>query len=658
MKTPVSTFVALYTLATLFTLDAAASADLASARSALLALREALGGRTLLWNTSSQNPCSWHGVQCRNNVVVALQLPGFSLSGQISPGIFKNMRSLKFLSLRFNQLSGNLPADLGFCTQLRSVYVQDNNFSGEIPEFFSQLRKVVRLNMANNEFSGEIPRWLRNLTRLKTLYLENNRLTGFLPEIKLELEQFNVSNNKLNGTIPVSLESMPVTAFQGTKLCGKPLHICPGLAAGTGVFAGELRKKKKKGLSGGVIAGIVVGVVVALAIILMIVVFVCGKKKRKQTNAVPFSSINKQVEADVSGEIPVRDGGDVGYSNGVASATTAVNRNMNVEEVNGEGGVNKKLVFFGNGVGGKLFDLEELLRASAEVLGKGTFGTSYKAVTEIGTMVVVKRLRDVTITESEFREKVEVVGAINHENLVPLRAYYYSLDEKLLVYDYMSMGSLSAYLHGNKGTGRTSLNWEMRSSIALGVARGVTYLHSQGSNVSHGNIKSSNILLTNSYNPMVSDLGLSQLVGPSSSSTPNRVNGYRAPEVTDLRKVSQQADVYSFGVLLLELLTGKAPTHALVNEEGVDLPRWVQSVVKDDWAAEVFDIELLRDQHAEEEMVALLEVAIECAAQYPGSRPSMSEAYDRIQQLCISTAKHADGLNPDMSGEIDDISST
>ncbi|KAK9758377.1 hypothetical protein RND81_01G225800 [Saponaria officinalis] len=651
MKTPLSVSVGVFILATLVTLTCA---DLDSTRSALLALREALGGRTLLWNTGSP-PCSWHGVQCKNDIVVALQLPGFSLSAQIPPGIFKNLTSLKLLSLRFNQISGNLPSDLGLCTQIRSIYLQDNNFTGVIPEFFTQLKKIVRLNLANNDFTGEIPRSLRNLTRLKTLYLENNRFTGFLPELKLELDQFNVSNNKLNGTIPVSLESMPVSAFGGTKLCGKPLQICPGIAAGTGVFTRELHNKK--GLSGGAIAGIVVGAVVAFAIILMILVFTCGKKKRKQTNAVPFSSINKQIEVDVSGEIPVRDGGDVGFSNGVASTAVPVNGNgRNIEEVDG-GGVNKKLVFFGNGVGGKLFDLEELLRASAEVLGKGTFGTSYKAVTEIGTIVVVKRLRDVTISEGEFKEKVEVVGAINHENLVPLRAYYYSLDEKLLVYDYMPTGSLSAYLHGNKGAGRTSLNWEMRSSIALGVARGITYLHSQGSNVSHGNIKSSNILLTNSYKPMVSDLGLAQLVGPSSSSTPNRVNGYRAPEVTDLRKVSQQADVYSFGVLLLELLTGKAPTHALVNEEGVDLPRWVQSVVKDEWASEVFDIELLRDQHAEEEMVLLLEVAIECAAQYPGSRPSMSEANRRIQQLCDSTYKQADGFNPAMSGEIDDIAS-
>ncbi|GJS56583.1 probable inactive receptor kinase RLK902 [Tanacetum coccineum] len=217
------------------------------------------------------------------------------------------------------------------------------------------------------------------------------------------------------------------------------------------------------------------------------------------------------------------------------------------------------------------FDLEDLLRASTEVLGKGTFGTTYKAVLEMGFAVAVKRLKDVTMGDKEFKEKIEDVGAMDNENLVPLRAYYCNGEEKLLVYDYMPMGSLSALLHGNRGAGRTPLNWETRSAIALGAARGITYLHAQGSTVSHGNIKSSNILLTTSYEARVSDFGLAQLVGPNA--TPTRVDGYRAPEVTDIRKVSQKADVYSFGVLLLELLTGKAPTHALLNEEGVDLPR-------------------------------------------------------------------------------------
>lgn len=198
---------------------------------------------------------------------------------------------------------------------------------------------------------------------------------------------------------------------------------------------------------------------------------------------------------------------------------------------------------------------------------------------------------------------------------------------------YLYVAPLFIYFSiGNKGAGKTPLNWDIRSGIAYGVARGIKYLHSQGPDVSHGNIKSSNVLLTKSYNARVSDFGLAQLVGPPSS--PNRVAGYRAPEVTDPRKVSQKADVYSFGVLLLELLTGKAPSHAVLNEEGVDLPRWVQSVVQEEWRSEVFDVELLS---VEEEMVQMLELALDCAARYPDRRPSMYEATSRIEGLCPSS---------------------
>ncbi|CAK9145429.1 unnamed protein product [Ilex paraguariensis] len=199
---------------------------------------------------------------------------------------------------------------------------------------------------------------------------------------------------------------------------------------------------------------------------------------------------------------------------------------------------------------------------------------------------------------------------------------------------------------GNRGSGRTPLNWETRSGIALGAARGIAYLHARGSSVSHGNIKSSNILLTKSYEARVSDFGLAQLVGPLTTSV--RVAGYRAPEVTDARKVSQEADVYSFGVLLLELLTGKAPTQALLNEEGFDLPRWVKSVAQEEWTAEVFDLELLRYQNAEDDMVQLLQLAIECTDQYPDKRPSMAAVTNRVEELFRSRLQQEEDESSDI----------
>lgn len=636
--------------------------DLAADRAALISLRSSVGGRTLFWNITQSTPCFWAGVNCENNRVTVLRLPGVALSGPLPTGIFSNLTQLRTLSLRLNALTGQLPPDLAACTNIRNLYLQGNLFSGEIPEFLFGLHDLVRLNLGENNFTGEISMGFQNFTRLRSLLLENNRLSGSIPDLKLEkLEQFNVSNNLLNGSIPERFKAFDSSSFLGNSLCGQPLADACATGGANGSIVvpssptdgGNGGKRKK--LSGGAIAGIVIGSIVGFFLIVLILMFLCRKKGSKKSRSIDIASI-KQQELAIPGEKPIGevDNGS-GYGNGngysvAAAAAAAMVGNGKGGEVNGAGA--KKLVFFGKA--SRVFDLEDLLRASAEVLGKGTFGTAYKAVLEMGTVVAVKRLKDVTISEREFKEKIEMVGAMDQENLVPLRAYYYSRDEKLLVYDYMTMGSLSALLHGNKGAGRTPLNWEIRSGIALGAARGIQYLHSQGPNVSHGNIKSSNILLTQSYEARVSDFGLAHLVGPSS--TPNRVAGYRAPEVTDPRKVSQKADVYSFGVLLLELLTGKPPTHALLNEEGVDLPRWVQSIVREEWTSEVFDLELLRYQNVEEEMVQLLQLGIDCAAQYPDNRPSMSEVTSRIEELCRTCLREDQDLQPDVVDVDDNLS--
>lgn len=615
------------------------SLDLNSDRHALLALRAAVGGRTLLWNTSNPTPCNWAGVLCENNRVTILRLPAASLSGEIPPNTISNLTRVRTISLRYNRLSGPIPSDISQLIELRNLYLQDNQFDGSLPSSFFTLHMMVRLDLSNNSFSGEIPSGFNNLTRLRTLLLENNQFSGSIPELKLsKLVQFDVSGNSLNGSIPKSLEGMPVSAFTGNSLCGKPLDVCPGNAttqpaiATDGIDIGNVHKKKK--LSGGAIAGIVVGSVVGFLLLLLILFVLCRKRSGNNARSVDVATY-KQPETELSPEKPNVDAESGGGANNGYSVAAAAAAAMTATGKGGEIGGNgvKKLIFFGSA---RMFDLEDLLRASAEVLGKGTFGTAYKAVLEMGTIVAVKRLKDVTLSDMEFREKIDKVGEMNHENLVPLRAYYYSREEKLLVYDYMPMGSLSALLHGNKVAGRTPLDWEVRSGIALGTAQGIEYIHSRGSSV-HGNIKSSNVLLTKSYEARVSDFGLAQLVGPPTS--PTRVAGYRAPEVTDPRKVSQKADVYSFGVLLLELLTGKAPTHALLNEDGVDLPRWVQSIVREQWTSEVFDLELLRYQSVEEEMVQLLQLAIDCAAQYPDHRPSMSEVCERIQELRRSSLR-------------------
>ncbi|KAL9160681.1 hypothetical protein ABFS82_08G216500 [Erythranthe guttata] len=615
-----------YLLLLLFTaaiLLPSAAPDIASDRAALLGLRSAVGGRVLLWDLSSSTPCTWPGVVCspENSSVVELHLPGMGLSGQLPPKSFANMTNLLTLSLRYNALSGPLPADMfASVTSLRNLYLQHNFFSGQIPDTLFALTSLVRVNLAGNNFSGPISPSFNNLTRLGTLYLQDNHFSGPIPDLNLPLlAQFNVSNNNLTGGIPDSLAGKPKNSFAGNSLCGDPIDTC------------TLKNPKKKKLSGGAIAGIIIGSVLGFLLILLLLFCLCRALSRKGARSKD-EVVSKEREVD----IPAEDGGAAAAAaagGGNFAAALGTKEKEKGENSLTSGGGKKGLIFVGKT--NWSFDLGDLLKASAEVLGKGSYGTAYKAVMENGLAVAVKRIRDVNMGEKEFGEKMEEIGRIEHENLVCLRAYYFNKDEKLLVFDYLPMGSLSALLHGNKGASRTPLNWETRATIALGAARGISHLHSQSPTTAHGNIKSSNILLTKTYEARVCDFGLAQLAsGPAAS--PNRVAGYRAPEVTDARKASHKADVYSFGVLLLELLTGKAPTHSSTNEEGVDLPRWVQSVVREEWTAEVFDLELLRYQTVEEDMVQMLQLAIDCTAQYPDKRPVISEVVARIEELCRS----------------------
>ncbi|KAK4385122.1 putative inactive receptor kinase [Sesamum angolense] len=280
------------------------------------------------------------------------------------------------------------------------------------------------------------------------------------------------------------------------------------------------------------------------------------------------------------------------------------------------------------------FELEDLLRASAEVLGKGTFGTSYKAKLENGNTVMVRRLKDVIVSFEDFQKHMNVIGKLRHENVDKQRAYYYSRDEKLLVYDCYDKPSLYDLLHKKTAYGWTPLDWETRLKIAVGAARGVAHIHGQdGEKLVHGNIKSSNIFLDGQRYGIVSDVGLTKLMNPISWSV-MRSPGSHAPEVRDIRQVSQASDVYSFGVVLLELVTGRTSSQTTTDGgDAISLVNWILSVVRQEWTAEVFDVELLRFLGEEEAMVQLLQIGLECVAPVPERRLRMPQVVRMLEEI-------------------------
>ncbi|XP_068661925.1 leucine-rich repeat receptor-like protein kinase PXC1 [Aristolochia californica] len=614
---------------------------------------DAHGALATNWTTGG-NPCSaaWLGVRCTNGRVTALYLPSLDLRGALDA--LASLDQLRLLDLHDNRLNGSL-LPLTQCSNLKLLYLSGNDFSGEIPDKFAQLKRLLRLDLSDNNLSGPIPAGMSKLSRLVTLRLQSNALSGKLPDFSASmpgLREFNVSENELFGKVPDGLRRKfgDGSVSGNAGLCGSsPFPICsfrdslslppsdsdfvpsnPTSMPGTAIGVGGNRKEsdKRKALSTGSIVAIVVAdAVVLLVIVSFLLAYFCGrysganedgKEKRTKSSGSDISSTGKKV---VPGE----------------------------ESDDREEHQRSKLVFFERR---KQFELEDLLKASAEMLGKGSLGTVYRAVLDDGCTVAVKRLKDVNpCPRKDFERYMDLIGKLRHPNIVRLRAYYYAKEEKLLVFDYLPNGSLFSLLHGNRGPGRTPLDWTTRISLVLGAARGLARIHDEygATKIPHGNIRSSNVLLDKNGIACIADFGLALLLNPAQVVA--RQGGYRAPEQAESKNISQKADVYAFGVVLLEVVTGRAPPQSpprmmtSAEEEEEELTRWVRARVKKEWKAEVFDAELLRYKNIEEELTAMLQVGLTCAADAPEERPAMWEVVKMIEEIRVENSPLGEDLD-------------
>ncbi|XP_027346874.1 probable inactive receptor kinase At5g67200 [Abrus precatorius] len=562
--------------------------------------------------------CEWRGVKCAQGRVVRFVVQGLGLRGAFPPNTLTGLEQLRVLSLRNNSLFGPIP-DLSPLTNLKSLFLDHNNFSGSFPPSILSLHRLLTLSLSHNTLTGSLPVQLTLLDRLISLRLNSNNFTGTVPALnQTALRLFDVSFNNLTGPVPVTptLVLFNATSFSGNPgLCGEIIHKqCDPRSHFFGTGASSSAPLSQSEESQGIVVvpsptrtkrghkktGLVFGFVfVGVAILAAFALAVMALARKRQTGSRKPEPLEME-------SVPAAEEIEMGE------------REVKVKKME-EAHRSGKLVFCCGEV--QHYTLEQLMRASAELLGRGSVGTTYKAVMDSQLIVTVKRLDagKTAVTNGEvFERHMEVVGRLRHPNLVPLRAYFQAKGERLVIYDYQPNGSLFNLVHGSRSARAKPLHWTSCLKIAEDVAHGLAYIH-QASSLIHGNLKSSNVLLGADFEACVTDYCLAFLADSSLAEDPDSAT-YKAPEARkSSRRATSKSDVYAFGVLLLELLTGKHPSqHPFLAP--TDLQDWVRAM-RDDDGSEDNRLEMLT------------EVASICSATSPEQRPAMWQVLKMIQGI-------------------------
>ncbi|MFS7944980.1 putative protein kinase RLK-Pelle-LRR-XI-1 family [Helianthus anomalus] len=600
--------------------------------------------------------------------MVALELLDLSvnqINGSIPSDLFM-LKNLTEVYLYNNKFSGELPPKLG--PELWTLYISNNKFSGELPHELGP--KLRMLNISNNKFAGELPQELG--PKLLVLDISNNKFSGKLPhKLGPELWMLDISNNKLSGQIPTAISSWTnLTFFKASYnlLDGSipedltALQNLQTLLLDGNQFTGGLPETiiswkslqtlnlSRNQLTGRIPAGL-----------FLYDLMVLDLSRNKLSGKIP-SQLGKQfVFLDLSANPGLcSDKPSLGFnscrsSNNLAKyvamiASIAVmllilsvlmTRYVIVYYGRKKHGLDKKWNFtaFQN----LNFTESTVLPHLTEnnVIGHGGSGMVYRVpVNRSGDFVAVKKIsskKDLDQRlEKEFLAEVEILSMIRHSNIVKLMGCISCDISKLLVYEYMENRSLDRWLHqkqappsrGLSGSVRhVVLDWPTRLRISLGAARGLCYMHHDCvPGIVHRDVKSSNVLLDSEFNAIIADFGLARILAKenelNSVSTVAGSFGYMAPEYAHTTRVNEKVDIYSFGVILLELATGKEATNGDGNSS---LAQWAwQQTVGGAPIEDALDNEVKEPMYLNE-MTSVFELGLWCTSQLPTNRPSMKE---------------------------------
>nr|XP_023885567.1 MDIS1-interacting receptor like kinase 2 [Quercus suber] len=622
--------------------------------------------------TANTDPCSgsFEGVACNEQGLVAnISLQGKGLSGTL-PEALASLKSLTGLYLHFNALSGKIPKGISRLSQLSDLYLNVNNFSGEIPSEIGDMSNLQVLQLCYNKLTGSIPTQLGNLRRLSVLALQYNQLTGAIPaslgnlqmltrldlsfnsffsSIPLTLdnppilEVLDVRNNSLTGIVPSGLKRLNGgfqyknnpglcgVGFSGLNICNatdrlnpnRPEPFEPGsLSSKTLPESVPLKsdcgktqcsKTSKSPQIGAIL--VVIGVIIALAVIGLFTF--AWYRRRQQKIGSAFETSDSRLSTDQVMEIHRK----------------SVSPLISLEYSNGWDPISKGRSGFSQEVlESFMFNLEDVERATqcfseVNLLGKGNFSSIYKGVLRDGSVVAVKCIAKTSCKSDEvdFLKGLKIVTSLKHESLVRLRGFCCSKGrgECFLIYDFVPNGSLLEYLDVKGSSGKV-LEWSTRVSIINGIAKGIVYLHgNRGTKpaIVHQNISAEKVLIDGRYNPLLSDSGLHKLLADDivfSTLKASAAMGYLAPEYTNTGRFTEKSDVYAFGMIVFQILTGKRIITQLTRH-GAESSKFEDFV----------DVNL-EGKFSELEAAKLGRIALLCTHDSPNQRPSMENVMQEL----------------------------
>ncbi|KAK4720434.1 hypothetical protein R3W88_010667 [Solanum pinnatisectum] len=522
----------------------------------------------LNWDGDAVDPCSWNIVTCSNDkFVTSLESPSQKLSGRISPYIH-NLTHLELILLQSNNISGSIPLELGMLKKLKTIDLSDNKLTGEIPSSLAQLKSLQYLRLNNNSLTGAIPLDLANMTQLSLMDLSFNNLSGPVP--RLLAKTFNILGNPMICATGKESECNGTTPMPVSFSSNNPQNVQP---------YGK-PKTHKVALAFGTSLGCIFLLIVGFGFFLW--------WRQKNNKQIFFDSNEHHIEEVCLGNL-------------------------------------------------RRFQFKELQSAtnnfsSKNILGKGGFGNVYKGRLSDGIIVAVKRLKDGNAVggNQQFQTEVALISLAVHRNLLRLYGFCMTPTERLLVYPYMSNGSVASRLKA-----KPTLDWGTRKGIALGAARGLLYLHEQcDPKIIHRDVKAANILLDDYCEAVVGDFGLAKLLDHHDSHVTTAVRGtvgHIAPEYLSTGQSSDKTDVFGFGILLLELITGQRALEfgKAANQKGAMLD-WVSKIQQEKKLDMLVDKDM-KNEYDTIELEEMVQVALLCTQYHPSHRPKMSEVVRMLE---------------------------